>query len=75
MILAFLNLAGHELMLILVITFIPFLVLINILKSRFEPSHKLMWASIVIFTNIFGAALYFMIGRNQKVKKGGYGGY
>jgi TonB family protein len=40
----------------------------DIVQGRFpEPNDKLMWTVIVIFIPIFGAMLYFTVGRKQKV--------
>ncbi len=68
MILAYLNLGGYEILLILMGVLLPVIALADILKSKFEPVNKLIWVLVVIFTNIIGAALYFMIGRGQKIK-------
>ena len=42
--------------------------LIDILKSEFSGNNKIVWTLVVLFLNLFGALLYFAIGRNQKVK-------
>lgn len=68
MIYAFLNMGGYEIILILAVTLLPLFALIDILRSKFEPINKLIWVILVVFANILGAALYFMIGRNQKIK-------
>ena len=68
MIYAFLNMGGYEMMLILAITLLPLVALIDILRSKFEPINKLIWVIVVVFMNILGAVLYFLIGRKQKVK-------
>ncbi len=44
------------------------LALIDILKSNFSGNNKLVWIIVVIFLPIFGAILYLIIGRGQKVK-------
>jgi len=43
--------------------------LIDILKSNFKGNDKIIWLLVVIFLNIFGAFLYFFIGRRQKLKE------
>jgi hypothetical protein len=44
--------------------------LIDILRSRFkETNDKLIWVLIVLFLGIFGALLYLIIGRSQRVKQ------
>lgn len=68
MIFTFLNVGGYEILLILMVMLLPFIALVDILKSKFEPVNKLIWVLVVIFMNIIGAALYFMIGRNQKIR-------
>ena len=40
--------------------------LIDILKSEFSGNNKIVWVLVVLFFNLFGAILYFTIGRNQK---------
>ena len=40
--------------------------LIDILKSEFKGNNKIVWVLVVLFLNLFGAILYFTIGRNQK---------
>jgi hypothetical protein len=42
--------------------------LIDILKSEFKGNNKIVWLLIVLLTNFFGAILYFLIGREQKIK-------
>jgi len=42
------------------------LALIDILKSEFKGNNKIVWVLVVLFFNLFGAILYFTIGRNQK---------
>lgn len=40
--------------------------LIDILKNEFEGNNKIVWVLVVLFLNLFGAILYFVIGRKQK---------
>lgn len=60
-----------ELILILFVAFILFLLplfaLVDIVRSKFEGNMQLIWVIIVIFFNILGAILYFIIGKNQKL--------
>jgi hypothetical protein len=42
--------------------------LIDILKSDFRGNNKIVWLLVVLLTNFFGAILYFLIGREQKIK-------
>lgn len=46
---------------------IPLIALIDILKSKFDGSDKLIWVLVVLFLGVIGAALYFFIGRKQKL--------
>ncbi|MBF0558856.1 MAG: PLDc_N domain-containing protein [Nitrospirae bacterium] len=41
--------------------------LIDILKSSFAGSNKLIWILVVLFLPILGTILYWSIGRKQKV--------
>lgn len=61
-----------QLILILVVVFLGILptiiALVDILKSEFNGNNKIVWLLVVLFTNFFGAILYFLIGREQKIK-------
>ena len=49
--------------------FIPTLIaLIDIVKSKFNGNDKLVWVLVVLFFNLFGAIIYFVIGRKQKIR-------
>jgi len=43
------------------------LALIDILKNEFKGRYKIFWLLIVLFTSLFGAILYFLIGGEQKI--------
>jgi hypothetical protein len=47
----------------------PLLALIDILRSKFEGNMQLIWVIIVVFFNVVGTILYFIIGRGQKILK------
>jgi hypothetical protein len=68
----FLIIGPWQIILILVAVFLGFLLtiiaLIDVLKSQFNGNDKIVWLLVVLFTNFFGAILYFLIGRNQKIK-------
>lgn len=54
---------------ILLLGILPTIIaLIDILKNQFDGNRKLIWLLVVVITNIFGAFLYFLIGRNQRIK-------
>ena len=52
----------------LVLFILPIIALIDIVRSEFEGNIKIVWVLIVIFFNIIGSILYFVIGKNQKIK-------
>jgi hypothetical protein len=66
---ALMSIGPTELLMLLFVILLPVMALVDILISNFHPNNKLIWVLVVIFTNIVGAFLYFLIGRNQKVKK------
>lgn len=49
---------------------LPLIAIIDIVRSKFEGNMQLIWVLIVIFFNIIGSILYFVIGRNQKISPG-----
>jgi hypothetical protein len=61
-----------QIILILVAVFIgiipTIIALIDILRSEFTRNNKMVWLIVVLFTNLFGTILYFLIGREQKIK-------
>lgn len=52
----------------LLVFIFPLIALVDILKSKFEGDSKLIWVIVVVFLPIMGSILYFLIGRNQKIK-------
>ena len=69
----FLMIGAWQLILILVAVFLGILptiiALVDILKSEFNENNKIVWLLVILFMNFFGAILYFLIGRKQKIKK------
>lgn len=56
--------------LIILLGIIPTIIaLIDILKSEFKGNNKIVWILVVLLANFFGAVLYFLIGREQKIKE------
>ncbi len=59
---------------IIILTFVflgiipTIIALIDILKSKFNGNDKIVWVLVVLFFNLIGAILYFVIGRKQKIK-------
>jgi len=55
------------LLFILALAVLPtILALIDIQKSEFRGSNKLIWLLVVLLMSFFGAILYFLIGSEQK---------
>ena len=46
---------------------LPIIALVDIVRNKFEGNMQLIWVLIVLFLNILGAILYFVIGRRQKI--------
>ena len=42
--------------------------LVDILRSEFTGSNKIVWLLVVIFLPVIGFILYFLIGTKQKIK-------
>lgn len=68
----FLAIGPWQIILILVVLFLGILptiiALVDILKSEFKGNNKIVWILVVLFANFFGAIIYFLIGREQKIK-------
>lgn len=61
-----------ELILILlagaVVFLLPIMALVDVVRSEFRGQNdKVIWVIVILFLNIIGAALYFFIGRNQRI--------
>jgi hypothetical protein len=48
---------------------LPIIALIDILRSKFKGNDKIIWVLLVLFMNLLGTLLYFMIGAKQKIKQ------
>jgi hypothetical protein len=63
----------QELIIILIVGLgfflLPLLAIIDIIRSKFEGNMQLIWIIVVVFFNIIGSILYFIIGRNQKIQR------
>ncbi len=64
-----LGMLGPWQILLLLMLIIPIIALIDILRSNFKGDNKLIWVLVVLFFNIIGSLLYFIIGIRQKMKK------
>ncbi len=58
---------------VLFVLFVPFglmlIAFVDILRSEFTGSNKIVWLIAVILVPFIGPIAYFFIGRKQKVKK------
>jgi len=45
--------------------------LVDILKSEFTGSNKIVWLVAIIMIPLIGMILYWFIGREQKIRNGG----
>jgi hypothetical protein len=62
------GLGGIEIIVMLLLPLILWVVaLVDVLNSNFKESNdKLIWVLVILLFPIFGAFLYFIIGRKQK---------
>jgi hypothetical protein len=71
MLLLFFSLGGPEIIFLMVfflfVAFLPLLALIDVLKSRFAGSDKIVWLLVVLLLPFLGALFSFPIGRKQKI--------
>lgn len=58
-------------LIVLFVLFMPFwlIAFVDILRSKFTGSNKIVWLIAVILVPFIGPIAYFFIGRKQKVKK------
>jgi len=58
------------LIIIAVLTILPVIAIIDIAKGEFKGGNdKLIWILVVLFLNPLGTLIYFLIGKDQKVKE------
>jgi hypothetical protein len=64
----------QEIIMILILSLfffiLPIIALVDIIRSEFTGNNKIVWVLIVIFFNIIGSILYFLMGKNQKIERG-----
>ncbi len=54
--------------LIIFIMYLPLIVvLVDIYQSKFKNNNKWIWFAMVLLLNYFGAILYLLIGKQQKL--------
>ena len=59
-----------QVLILLVGLLLPIIALVDVIRSNFKGfNDKLIWVLVILFLNIFGALLYFLIGTRQKIKK------
>jgi uncharacterized membrane protein YdjX (TVP38/TMEM64 family) len=67
----FLMIGPRQIVLIVIAVFlgiIPTIIaLIDIVKNEFSGNNKIVWLLVVLFGNLLGTILYFVIGRKQKL--------
>lgn len=57
-------------LIISLLAFVPTVIaLIDILRNEFTQNNKIIWVLVVLFGNIIGVILYFIIGRKQKLSQ------
>lgn len=58
------------LLIIAVLVILPVIAIIDIVKGQFAGKNdKLIWILVVLFLNPLGTLIYFLIGKDQKVKE------
>jgi hypothetical protein len=57
------------LFIILFVILLPLLALISVLMNDFRGNDKVMWVLIIIFLPFLGSLLYFLIGRDKRIKR------
>lgn len=56
-----------QITLVLITLIIPIFALVDILRNEFSGNNKLIWLLVLVFFNIIGAILYFILGSKQKI--------
>lgn len=54
---------------LLALILFPIIALVDVIRNEFTGNNKLIWVLVLIFFNIPGAILYYLIGTKQKLKK------
>lgn len=63
----FLAIGPFQLILILLFFLPTIIALIDIVRNEFSGNNKIVWLLVVLLGNFFGAFLYFIFGRKQKL--------
>ena len=64
----FLAIGPFQIIFVFLIFLFPLLALISVLKNQFQGNDKIIWVLLIIFLPFLGALLYFLIGRNKRVR-------
>jgi hypothetical protein len=56
------------LFIILFIVLLPVFALISVLMGTFPANEKLIWVLVILFLPILGSILYFLIGRDRRIR-------
>ncbi|MFO7933465.1 MAG: PLD nuclease N-terminal domain-containing protein [Bacteroidales bacterium] len=56
------------LFIILFIVLLPLFALVDLLTHQFPDNDKLIWVLIILFLPILGSVLYFLIGRDRRIR-------
>jgi len=56
------------LFIILFIVLLPVFALVDLLMNQFPANDKLVWVLVILFLPILGSVLYFLIGRDRRIR-------
>jgi hypothetical protein len=60
---------GFEWVIIVCVLLIPVMALVEIIRSQFaNPENKIIWVLVVLLMPFIGAFLYWIFGRQQKIR-------
>ncbi len=70
MTLPFLAIGWQQLLILAIVAsifLIPLIALIDVLRKEFKGNDKVIWVIVILFFNIPGSLIYFLIGRNKAI--------
>lgn len=47
---------------------LPVIALIHMLRNNFKGRHRLVWVLIIVFLPLFGAIIYFIMGKRYRIE-------
>jgi len=56
------------LFIILFIVLLPVFALVDLLTNRYPANDRLIWVLVILFLPILGSLLYFLIGRDRRIR-------